>query len=124
VGRALVANGRASEALQKLLAASDAGTDPQVFEYLGVAHSQLGQLPEAAAALERAVELAPSSASAWRRLAQVRLTRADAGGAVAAWRRALQVAPTDATTIRLEAKTLLDQAGKADEAKFFSEGGP
>lgn len=124
VGRALVANGRSAEGLAKLVLASDGGSEPQVFEYLGVAYSQLGQLEQAQSALERAVALGPSSSSAWRRLAQVRLTRADAGGAVAAWRRAAEAAPTEAAAVRLEARTLLEQAGKPDEAKFFIEGAP
>ncbi len=127
LGRALVSNGRASEGvatLRKALAEPGSADDPEAFEYLGVAQSQLGSLAEAIASLERSVELDGTRSTAWRRLAQVRLTAGKSEGAVAAWKKAIEAAPAEAVVTRLEAHTLLSQAGKSDEAKQFSEGAP
>lgn len=127
LGRALVSNGRPVEALARLAeakAAPGGADDAEAFEYTGVAQSQLGNLKEAIAALERAVELDGRRTSAWKRLAQTRLTAGDVEGAVGAWTKAIEASPAEAATTRLEARTLLSQAGKAEAAQFSEEGAP
>ncbi len=118
-GRALVSTGAAAEGAHKLQQAGPA-IDLEGAEYLAVAHSQLGRLPEAKAVLETVIEKDPTRVSAWRRLAQVRLTSGDAAGAVDAWTSALKHAGADEPAVRAEATTLLTQAGKADDARRFS----
>lgn len=118
-GRALVSNGAAADGAQKLQQAG-AALDLEGSEYLAVAHSQLGRLAEAKTVLEAVVAKDPSRLSAWRRLAQVRLTSGDAAGAVDAWNEALKHAGADEPAVRAEATTLLTQAGKADDAKRFT----
>lgn len=118
-GRALVSNGAAADGANKLQQAGGA-LDLEGSEYLAVAHSQLGRLAEAKAVLEDVVAKDPARVSAWRRLAQVRLTSGDATGAADAWSKALEHAGADEPAVRVEATTLLTQAGKADEAKRFT----
>ncbi|MBM4778268.1 MAG: hypothetical protein GQE15_11255 [Archangiaceae bacterium] len=118
-GRALVSNGSAADGANKLQQAG-ASLDLEGSEYLAVAHSQLGRLAEAKAVLEGVVAKDASRVSAWRRLAQVRLTSGDTAGAVDAWSEALKHAGPDEAAVRAEATTLLTQAGKADEAKRFT----
>lgn len=118
-GRALVSNGAAADGAQKLEQAG-AALDLEGSEYLAVAHSQLGRLAEAKTVLEAVVAKDPSRLSAWRRLAQVRLTSGDATGAVDAWTEALKHAGADEPAVRAEATMLLTQAGKADDAKRFT----
>lgn len=118
-GRALVSNGAAADGARKLQQAG-ASLDLEGSEYLAVAHSQLGRLAEAKTVLEDVVAKDPARVSAWRRLAQVRLTSGDTAGAVDAWTQALKQAGPDEPAIRAEATTLLNQAGKADDAKRFT----
>ena len=123
LGRALVSTGRASEgakALDEVVRAG--GADAEAFEFAGVAQSQLGALPQARVALTRALELEPKRVSAWRRLAQVCVMSGDLKAAVESWRQAVDNAPpAERPTIRLEARTLLEQAGHPDEGHTFAE---
>lgn len=123
LGRALVSNGRAAEGARALdEAVSAGGADAEALEFAGVAQSQLGALPQAKAALTKALELEPKRVSAWRRLAQVCLTSGDLKAAVESWRQAVGNAPpAERPTIRVEARTLLEQAGHPDEARGFAE---
>lgn len=118
-GRALVSNGAAADGARKLEQAG-ASLDLEGSEYLAVAHSQLGRLADAKAVLETVVAKDPARVSAWRRLAQARLTSGDAPGAVDAWTQALKHAGADEASVRAEATTLLSQAGRADDAKRFT----
>jgi predicted Zn-dependent protease len=123
LGRALVSTGAPVEGIVKLnqaLAANPA--DAEAHEYLGVARAQLGAATEAKMALTKALEFEPRRVSAWRRLAQVCLTTGDAAAATEAWRQAMAHAePQDREAIRTEASTLLELAGKAEEARAFSK---
>lgn len=122
LGRALVSTGAPTEGVAKLdqaIAANPADAD--AYEYLGVARAQLGAAAEAKVAFTKALELEPRRSSAWRRLAQVCLTTGDVKAATAAWGQALASAETsDRETIRTEARTMLELAGKAEEARGFS----
>jgi predicted Zn-dependent protease len=122
LGRALVSTGAATEGvalLDRAVAANPA--DSEAYEYLGVARAQLGAAAEAKLAFTKALELEPRRSSAWRRLAQVCLTTGDVTAATTAWNQALANAePTDREAIRTEARTMLELAGKADEARPFS----
>lgn len=121
-GRALVSNGRPAEAMRELLRATTERDDAEAWEYTGVAQSQLGALPAAKEALTKALALEPGRVSAWRRLAQVHLTSGDAAAAVDAWRQALRhAAGAERDAVRAEAATLLEQAGRGDDAKIFKE---
>ncbi len=118
-GRALVSNGASAEGARKLEQAG-ASLDLEGAEYLAVAHSQLGRLTEAKAVLEQVLMKDPARVSAWRRLAQVRLTSGDSVGAVEAWTQAVKHAGPDELAVRAEATTLLTLAGKADDARQFT----
>jgi len=122
LGRALVSTGAPTEGVVELdQAVATNPADAEAYEYLGVARAQLGAAAEAKVALTKALELEPRRASAWRRLAQVCLTTGDVKAATAAWGQALASADTaDRETIRTEARTLLELAGKTDEARAFS----
>lgn len=121
-GRALVSNGKPTEAMRELVHAVTERDDAEAWEYTGVAQSQLGALTEAKQALTKALALEPGRVSAWRRLAQVNLTSGDAAAAVEAWRQALRhAAAPERDAVRLEAATLLEQAGRAAEADSFKE---
>ncbi|MDP3505308.1 MAG: hypothetical protein Q8S33_33525 [Myxococcales bacterium] len=126
LGRALVSAGAPAEGVAKLDQAVAANpADAEAYEYLGVARAQLGAAAEAKVAFTKALELEPRRVSAWRRLAQVCLTTGDVSAATAAWTQALGGAdPADRETIRTEARTLLELAGKADEARAFSSEAP
>lgn len=122
LGRALVSTGAPTEGVVELdQAVATNPADAEAYEYLGVARAQLGAAAEAKVALTKALELEPRRVSAWRRLAQVCLTTGDVKAATAAWGQALASADTaDRETIRTEARTLLELAGKTDEARAFS----
>ena len=126
LGRALVSTGAPTQGVVKLDQAVAANpADAEAWEYLGVARAQLGAAAEAKRAFTKALELEPRRASAWRRLAQVCLTTSDAKAATEAWRQALASAdPADRESIRTEAHTMLELAGKTDEAKTFSSEQP
>lgn len=121
-GRALVSNGKPTEAMRELVHAVGEHDDAEAWEYLGVAQSQLGSLTEAKQALTKALALEPGRVSAWRRLGQVCLTSGDPKAAVESWRQALRHATGPVRDeVRLEAVTLLEQAGRADDARAFKE---
>ncbi|MDP1922667.1 MAG: hypothetical protein Q8L14_40875 [Myxococcales bacterium] len=126
LGRALVSTGASAEGVAKLDQAVAANpADAEAYEYLGVARAQLGAAAEAKVAFTKALELEPRRVSAWRRLAQVCLTTGDVRAATTAWNQALGGAdPADRETIRTEARTMLELAGKADEARAFSTEAP
>ncbi|MBL8918583.1 MAG: tetratricopeptide repeat protein [Myxococcaceae bacterium] len=122
-GRALASSGKPTEAMRELVHAVVEREDAEAWEYTGVAQSQLGALPEAKQALTKAVEIEPGRVSAWRRLGQLCLTSGDPTAAVEAYRQALRHAagPAGRDEVRLEATTLLEQAGRVDDARLFKE---
>jgi choline-sulfatase len=67
--------------------------NPGVLVAIGTVLLRLDRAPEARAALERSVELAPSAADAWNTLGVARYRTAGPRPAIAAWQRALALDP-------------------------------
>jgi hypothetical protein len=70
------------------------GERPTPHRYASRIYEDMGAIPLAAEAAERATQRAPRDASAWERLGRMRLRLMDAGGALDALERARELAPT------------------------------
>jgi tetratricopeptide (TPR) repeat protein len=89
--------GRAGDALALLQAdGAKAEEDSNYLNHMGTVLASLGRLPEAAAALSRAIALRPGEASPYLNLARVQLAQGDRAGAIATLRKAAAAVPADA----------------------------
>jgi tetratricopeptide (TPR) repeat protein len=70
------------------------GERPTPHRYASRIYEDMGAIPLAAEAAERATQRAPRDASAWERLGRMRLRLMDAGGALDALERARELGPT------------------------------
>lgn len=85
----------ALEALRGILALTS-DEDPDTFESLGWGFLDLGALDEAGAAFQRAVAIAPTYASAWEGLSEVKWQRGDLQGALEVVQMGLEANPESA----------------------------
>lgn len=96
LGLVSVALGRPREAADAFQAVANAGLDIEGLHlYLGIARADAGQLREASAALDRAVQSRPGSVEAWLIKARVHRERAQPAEARDAYTRALILDPSD-----------------------------
>jgi predicted Zn-dependent protease len=107
--------GRAVEALEILepLATQQRNAAPVYLE-LGVARAEGGKLPEAIAALRRAVALKPDSADGWRLLADYLDAQGDSIAADAARARYIKAATTDPRLMKAAAALVANDLPVAD----------
>ncbi len=116
LGQALVAAGRAAEALAVLSGLTSSATAQL---NLGTAHEKLGDLPAAAVAYEKAAQLDPSHFAAWLNLGAARDHTGDHQGALAAYNRAVSLRPTAARAHLERGQVLARIKSYADAAASF-----
>ena len=120
LGLALLALGRAADAVEPLECAAEDNADPAVATNLATALAQSGKEKEALAALRRASEAQPPFAPAFLRLGRLLHIRGHILEAKAALKRAVELAPDDADAWLGFADTLTD-LGESRDARTAYE---
>lgn len=115
IGRLLLRQGKAEEALTELKREVAISDDGEAAVYAGLAALQLGRYEEAAAFLEQASR-DRADGETWMALAQVRLAQQRMDEAVAAARRAVELAPASEAVHELF-MTALQRTGRQQELR-------
>lgn len=117
---ALLAQGRAADALAQATAADGRPEDALVLARMeGRAQQALGRLDAAAAAFARAGRLAPDDAALWIDLARFRFASGDLAGAIGASERAVRLAPASAEALTVRGLMAREQYGLAGATGWF-----
>mgnify|MGYP003920084323 CR=1 FL=1 len=113
----LRALGRPQEALEVMLLAQERFPPRGRIEYnLGVAYAEIGDLPQAAAAFARAVEIQPRYWRAWRNLGKANLKLGNYAEAIRAYERAFAITDLGPMS-RIELGQAYKALGQIEKAK-------
>jgi tetratricopeptide (TPR) repeat protein len=114
LGEAQLAQGDSAAALPILLLAAAQAASPsaRVWAALGRAHADLEQWPDAAAALERAVQLDPAAGDHWLLLAQARLHLGRVEAAAIALREAQRLGTDNPGLVEMLEALVMPRAGR------------
>jgi predicted CXXCH cytochrome family protein len=120
LGMALLAQNHGEEAIENLLQSLAIQQDPETHFNLAAAYLQLGDIERAEQQLERALELRPYMAAAWKYKGIILNSRDEFERAREALVRSLQIEPLDSSVYR-ELITLLRKIGEFEEAERYLE---
>lgn len=122
MARALLAQGRAGEARDWLGEGRFSADEALVgWRTLAEAEKQLGNLPAAGRALDRALVLAPKDSGLWTQIGRLRYAGGEQWQALGAAEHALSLAPDDPVALAFRAELERDRAGPAAALDYYRQ---
>ena len=122
LGTALLAQGKLEQANSALRRSVELQPDPETWFNLAITLLQAGNAIEAEEAIDKAIELRPTMAQAWKYRARLLLEKGQAASAVEAYMESLRLEPRDADTYR-QLVQALRKSGRGEEAERYLEHG-
>ncbi|MEM7500500.1 MAG: tetratricopeptide repeat protein [Pseudomonadota bacterium] len=122
LGTALLGQRKPTSAAASLRRAAELSSDPETHFNLAAAHLARNDIDAAEEEIDRALELRPLMATAWKYRGLIKSARGDGAAAESALRYALAIEPADTSTY-IELINVLRARGKSAEAERYFETG-